>query len=167
MDDLSIPIHYRLRQTLLRCGPFDNDNVLRATFNDLRLRPWYHKVSQADTPEARVNLLIDLLQSQSNAEGENALVLFLRVLTEQHDPDDACHRALARLAVDVARGLQHKADAGADVKRSPHQTLQPGSAIPPPRLDTHIAIDGDVSGQIALGSKVIQKQTKRTKTNSH
>ncbi len=59
----------------------------------------------AEDPQARVNFVIEFLQDQESADGENALVLLLRVLSEQKDPGDACHRRLSQLAHDMAHAL--------------------------------------------------------------
>jgi hypothetical protein len=45
-----------------------------------------------------VAFLIDALMDQCTADGNNALVLFLRVLADRTSRGDACHAQLANLA---------------------------------------------------------------------
>ena len=48
--------------------------------------------------KARVNALIEALLDQRTARGGSVLSLFLRILAENTDPDDACRNTLNRLA---------------------------------------------------------------------
>jgi hypothetical protein len=95
----------RLKSVLLQCGPFSSDGALNATFVDARLAPWQDSIPHADDPQTRVNFTIEFLQDQESAEGENALVLLLRILSGDKDPGDACHRRLVQLAHDLSRAL--------------------------------------------------------------
>jgi hypothetical protein len=96
-------LKHRLRTTLLRCGPFESDRALRATFVDARIAPWRDAIPD-NTPSRgrRVDDLIDALCDQSNDRGENALVLFLQTLADRANPGDACHHHLAQLAGELA-----------------------------------------------------------------
>ncbi len=97
----SIPseLEQRLRKTLLRCGPFDSDRSLRAIFVDERIAAWREDIPD-NTPSrgARVAAFIENLFDQSDAAGNNALALVLRVLADRTPSGDSCHRELAGLA---------------------------------------------------------------------
>ncbi len=102
MPAIPADILSRLCQALLRCGPFATDDMLRAVFADARLNAWYQHLPQAHNPDERIRLAVDFLRNRYNAAEENALVLFLRVLSEQTSPNDACHQTLAQLADELA-----------------------------------------------------------------
>jgi len=98
MSGISSGLLRELRKTLLQCGPFGSDSELYNVFTDGRISPWQNQVPSASTPAARVNAIISLLSNRYNTYHQNGLVLFLRVLSELHDPALACHQDLARLA---------------------------------------------------------------------
>ncbi len=100
---LSPEIHRRLRQTLLRCGPFDHDRNLRVVFIDARLSVWREGLPEALSRAERVDAVIAYLLDRYNRDGENALILFLRVLSEQFWQADACHQQLGELAEELSR----------------------------------------------------------------
>ncbi len=102
MPAIQAEILNRLYQTLLTCGPFANDDVLRAVFADTRLNAWYHQLPQAGNPDERVKLVVDFLRQRNSATQENALILLLHVLSEQTASNDACHQTLAQLADELA-----------------------------------------------------------------
>ncbi len=102
MPAIPAEILNRLYRALLSCGPFTNDDMLRAVFADARLNAWYQQLPQAHNLDERVRLTVDILRDRYSAAQENALVLFLRVLGEQTTPNDACHQALAQLADELA-----------------------------------------------------------------
>lgn len=91
-------LYQRLRVTLLRCGPFDSDSSVRPLFVDSRISSWRHSLPSRDNAAARVQAVIDELWKHESAEGENALVLFLRVLRDQTPRGDACYGQLDALA---------------------------------------------------------------------
>jgi hypothetical protein len=95
---VSPSLYARLSDTLLRCAPVDSHKDLQAIFVDARLSSWGARVTEADNRESRVRSLIELLHDQYSDAGENALVLLLRVLSDQTPSGDACHRELAELA---------------------------------------------------------------------
>jgi len=101
-QDLTPDILARLRETLLRCGPFEADRQANPLFVDARLAPWRYAVPWAGSAEEKVAALIDKLSDQRDAQGGNALALFLRVLAEQKDAADQCHLDLARLADELS-----------------------------------------------------------------
>ncbi len=98
MSGIPSDIHIRLRETLLNCGPFTSHNKLKAIFVEARIRPWRDRLPEADNAADRVETVIEFLYKQSSKTGENALVLFLRILSERLDPGDACHHRLLSLA---------------------------------------------------------------------
>jgi hypothetical protein len=93
-----------LSDTLLCCGPFYSARELNAVFADTRLYPWRYNVPEADSPKARVQALIAYLHNKANVDGDNALVLFLRVLQDQTDANDACYSELGQLAATLGSG---------------------------------------------------------------
>ncbi len=102
MPAIPAELTQRLRNTLNRCSPLDSDHALRAVFVDARLAPWRDRVPENTSDRAaRVNLLIAALCDKTNARGDNALLLLLRVLAEHTPPDDALHNDLAQLAADI------------------------------------------------------------------
>ena len=86
-----------LRETFLDCGPFDTDRQLRAAFAHPSLKLWQNRLPGADSRQDRVDLTIDFLLSQYTNDGANGLILFLQVLSERVDPNDACHQRLIKL----------------------------------------------------------------------
>lgn len=102
---ISTNLHSQLRTALLDCGPFATDRELQAVFVDKRVSPWRTRLPQADNIVARVEKVIDFLHNQHNDVGENALVLFLYVLSERLDPKDACHQRLVNIAKELEREI--------------------------------------------------------------
>jgi len=84
----------------MRCGPFESDAALKAVFVDQRIAFLREKLPTANTIDNRVKFTIELLYEQYNKKKENALVLFLRVLSEQSNSDNICHQNLSQLAID-------------------------------------------------------------------
>lgn len=95
---ISPQLHCQLRTVLVDCDSFVSDRGLMAIFVDERLSPWRNRLPQADNIIGRVEKVIDFLHNQYDAQGENALVLLLHVLSTRYDPGDACHQRLADLA---------------------------------------------------------------------
>lgn len=95
----------RLREVLLRCGPFSSDEALRHIFTDQRIYLWRYKLPRAEDSEDRVGRVIDVLHDLYNTSQENALALLVCVLRDLKDPGDACHLQLAELAADVGKCL--------------------------------------------------------------
>jgi hypothetical protein len=107
--DRGIPseIYSRLRQTLLDCGPFGNDNQLRAVFAHEKLRPFLNGLPEASSLADRVDAAIAYLVSKHRAKTkENALVLLLQISSQRTDPGDECHRRLASLADELKDALE-------------------------------------------------------------
>lgn len=91
-------LYRRLREILLKCGPFNTDQELRAVFIDQRISVWRDKLPETYERTKRVNGVIDFLYRQDNEKKENALVLFLRVLSEQLSNQDTCHQQLVEMS---------------------------------------------------------------------
>ena len=92
MTGVPADLSRRLRQVLPRCGPFRNDAELRDLFFEERIAPWRNVIQDSGSISGRVNALISLLYEQHNPLQENALVLFLEVLSEQLDAGDDCRQ---------------------------------------------------------------------------
>lgn len=105
---ISSDLLHRLRTALPGCGPFDSDSDLRAIFIDQRICAWRNALLESASVEERVNNALDFLLNRKGDDGENALVLFLRVLGELKDSGDACKRELVRLADDLGKELQQQ-----------------------------------------------------------
>jgi hypothetical protein len=86
------------REALLDCRAFETNSELNALFFDSRIRPFRNRVHDCSSYTERVDMLVDRLHDQHNLQGENALALFLQVLSERLHPEDACRQRLAELA---------------------------------------------------------------------
>ena len=104
--DLPPQIYNRLQSTLLKCGPFDSEVELRAMFVDARISPWRDSFPEMRNRVSRVNVLIDELLHRYATTGENALLLFLQVLTERASAGDACHSDLTASAAELEHVLK-------------------------------------------------------------
>ncbi|MBN2393976.1 MAG: SIR2 family protein [Anaerolineae bacterium] len=102
---ISPQLYDKLQTILLRCGPFRSDNALSPLFVDSRISQWRDMLPSRDNPAERVQAVIEKLSERSNAQGENALVLLLRVLRDRTSPGDACYGQLDALADDLAASL--------------------------------------------------------------
>ena len=104
MEGLSPDLMRRLRDVLLRCGPFESNRSLRTVFVDARIHPWRNRVPEAANRGARVDDLVDALLDHADARGVPALALFAQVLADRADTGDVCHQQLARLAAELRSG---------------------------------------------------------------
>ncbi len=98
-------LYIPLRETLVECGSFDNDEQLRAIFAHELLSPWRNQVPEARSVMDRVDVVVSFLIGRRRAETQtNALVLLLLVLRDRTDQHDACYTRLAKLteALDAA-----------------------------------------------------------------
>jgi hypothetical protein len=91
-------LYQRLYNTLSKCGPFKSHSELNSVFVDSRIHFCKDKLPEAKNLRTRVTSTIDFLNSRYNSNGENALALFLQVLSEHFPPNDACKEDLAQLA---------------------------------------------------------------------
>jgi hypothetical protein len=138
MTGLSSDLMRRLREALLRCGPFDSAAELRALFVDARLRPWRDRVPEAPNRQARVQALIALLVDAANVARESALVLFVDVLRDSMDPGMACYHDLDALAAELAGVLQPEV-----ARQKPAKAVGEGG----------LRAEGDVHGDAVTGGK--------------
>jgi hypothetical protein len=68
---------------------------------DTRLYQWREKIPEATSHASRVKTLLDFLSDKYNHKHENALVLFLRVVSESTALADICYKQLTELACDL------------------------------------------------------------------
>lgn len=96
----------RLRQALLECEQFESDREIRTIFTYEPLRPWHSSLPQAQSRTSRVDNLIAFLGDKHRSDTkENALVLFVRLLSEQIDEADERHQRLTDLALELERAI--------------------------------------------------------------
>ncbi|MEH1945201.1 MAG: CHAT domain-containing protein [Nostoc sp.] len=96
----------RLRQALLECEQFESDRDLRAIFAFEPLHPWRVSLPHADSLTSRVDNLIAFLVNKYRSDTkENALVLFVRLLSYLLDGVDERHQQLADLASELEREI--------------------------------------------------------------
>lgn len=95
---LSPQLNQELQAALLNCGPFTSGDNWQAVFADERISAWRHRLPDANSSAARVQAIVDFLNHRQNEQGENALVLLLRVLGELIPAGDSCHERLLALA---------------------------------------------------------------------
>lgn len=100
-------LYHRLCQVLPDCGKFfDDDQQLKAVFTNERIAPWRQDVPQSSDSVSRVHALINFLYPKRRSDTqENALVLFLRVLSGEIDSGDANHKQLADLASELEQSI--------------------------------------------------------------
>ena len=93
---MSMPpfLHNKVREALMECGPFGSNEELRAIFADPRIAQWRNSLPEGSSRALRVNFLIQFLLDAWNTNGENALVLFMIVASEQYDEPDPCRKTL-------------------------------------------------------------------------
>ncbi|HOU13056.1 MAG TPA: SUMF1/EgtB/PvdO family nonheme iron enzyme [Anaerolineae bacterium] len=105
MNGIPSDLYQRLQAALLRCPAFESDRALRALFVDEHLAPWHDALPEADSRVARVQAAIDRLSQATHANGDNALELLLRVLSENTPEGDRLRDELAALANETAQAL--------------------------------------------------------------
>lgn len=98
MTGIPPAIYKDLRAILPNCGPFVPYSALTAVFMDQRIIPWRNYLPHVNNLGGQVDQLIAYLYNQYNVEGENALVLFLHVLSERALPGNSCKQQLNKLA---------------------------------------------------------------------
>jgi hypothetical protein len=93
----------RVRQTLIKCAPFRTERQLRPYFDDPRISAWQNRLpTQSESKMELVVDIISLLKNRfSSQSGENALVLFLDVVSENVEEDDLCQQQIATLAAEL------------------------------------------------------------------
>lgn len=103
MAGLSPELLRDLRTILSECGTFGSDSSVFNLFKDARISPWRDRVPSAGNPGARISALINYLYQQSNTSNQNALALFLCVLSEEYNPEVACRQQLRDLVKAVEK----------------------------------------------------------------
>jgi len=96
--ELSLP----LKNTLLQCGEFANNQALQAVLAHEMLTPWRYSVAMTNMPKSQVDMVISQLADQYRSDGQNALVIFLQVLAENYDVATQLHGDLQNLAEQLA-----------------------------------------------------------------
>lgn len=93
-----------LRAALIQCPPFSDTAELQALFDtDDRITLWLSHLPDVDGTSriARVEIIIDYLVRQSNQDGDNGLVLFIQVLSDELDQQDAARQQFIDLAQEL------------------------------------------------------------------
>jgi hypothetical protein len=88
----------QLRGTLLQCDEFSGPSQLRSALVTTKLNPWRNSLPLAESPAQQVDLTIHYLRDKYLVTGENALMLFVRALSDRYDPADELHQQLTELA---------------------------------------------------------------------
>ncbi len=112
MPGIPSDMYSRLRETLLECGPFNNDTQLRAVFANASLSPWRTRIPEASNPADRVESTIHFLMDKYHSKNRtNALVLLLEVLRDRIDQNDACYDRLTNIAEELRNLFQSNSSA--------------------------------------------------------
>jgi formylglycine-generating enzyme required for sulfatase activity len=119
MANIPPEIYDRLYNALLKSDGFASESQLRTYFDDNRISAWRATLKETRSPDARVREVITHLSERHSAQGDNGLVLFLRVLADQTPVNDAQHRELAQLAADLERALP----GGQQIPKEPRRRL--------------------------------------------
>ncbi|MEC4815105.1 MAG: 5'-methylthioadenosine/S-adenosylhomocysteine nucleosidase [Scytonema sp. PMC 1069.18] len=124
----------RLRQVLLECEQFESDRKLRTIFTYEPLRPWRFSLPQADSLTSRVDNLIGFLVDKHRSDTkENALILFVQLLSDQIDAEDERHQQLANLASELESAILSRT-----TTKNSTQNVNPG---------INIAVDSTADGK--------------------
>ncbi|MBN2002731.1 MAG: CHAT domain-containing protein [Anaerolineae bacterium] len=90
-----------LQNVLSGCPEFESDSYLQSVFVDSRIRPWRNAIPKAESIAQRVSGVIEVLYRNTDDHRQNALMLFLYVLAEMRDPEDALRDDLMALALEL------------------------------------------------------------------
>lgn len=102
----------RLQEALLVCAPFDDYTALTHLFVDERIYPWRNMTRYRPNSLGLIDEVIFQLHDRYNQEGTNALLLFLRVIRDRTDKEDACYNRLDVLARELEKALAASESAG-------------------------------------------------------
>lgn len=94
-----------LRNVLLDCGPLASASDLRAVFVDQRIKPWRDNLPDASSTTSRMDVVISYLIDRRNRGGENALLLFLQVLRDRANKEEACYDELVAMVERLGEAL--------------------------------------------------------------
>lgn len=89
-----------LRQVLRACDEFQSQRQLYALFGADELRLWQDRLPEAESRNARIDLVIDFLRNRRRADGQAGIPLMLHALVSCYDPDDDRYVQL-RTALDL------------------------------------------------------------------
>ena len=117
MNGIPSELNKDLQFALLECGLFWDTPSLREHFKDKRIGPWRYSVPGGNTPIALVNGIIAFLYNRHNIDGENALALFLDVLTDSPAATETVKQELSKLA-NMIRLVEKAESEGAEIKIS-------------------------------------------------
>lgn len=94
-----------LRNVLLDCGPLASASDLRTVFVDQRIKPWRDNLPDASSTTSRMDIVISYLIDRRNRGGENALLLFIQVLRDRANKEEACYDELVAMAERLEEAL--------------------------------------------------------------
>jgi hypothetical protein len=118
-----------LRDTLLQCEELADPQALRGVLTHQMLTPWRDRVPTGGPTRTRVTNVISRLVDEYRTDGQNALVIFLRVLAEEYDENSETHGELLCLA-ERLQAFKGSASPHAREKNNVHQA-QDEAADPP------------------------------------
>jgi hypothetical protein len=110
MAGLSSELTQRCRNTLLKCGEFNNDAALRAVFVTDELYPFRDRLPAAANRSERVDKCLDFLLSQRLSNGRPVLPVFLAALRDRYQEGDALRDKLRALVKAVQSTLVVSSD---------------------------------------------------------
>ncbi len=116
MPGISNTLVKLLQEALSECGPFDSNENVKHVFTNKLISPWKNKLPEHNSRDGRVNAVIHFLHDKYRSTGENVLVLFLRVISEDIDPHDACHQRLKNIADMLEQETQNAEDKAGKIK---------------------------------------------------
>jgi hypothetical protein len=95
-----------VQKVLASSAALENNAAIKSQFVNERLRPWRDSVPEGSSREERAQLLISHLYERYNTRQENALVLFLQVLSSSLHYNDALRGDLEELAIELAEAVK-------------------------------------------------------------
>ncbi|MCP4398246.1 MAG: hypothetical protein GY801_13240, partial [bacterium] len=90
----------------MECNEFYSQRQLSSVFNVDELKPWQKWLPEASSLAERVDLTIAHLSERHRTDGENVLILFLKILAEKYDPLEEQNMLLNTLAAELSRHKQ-------------------------------------------------------------
>lgn len=106
MSSYSPELYKRICATLRTCREFESDNDLRAALADPLINHWQDFLPTATDLQSRVKAVVDYFQKNRDRNKVNALVLLLRILSANYNPNDALHHELQKLACELQNELE-------------------------------------------------------------
>jgi outer membrane protein assembly factor BamB len=136
MTGIPPDIYKELRDALSDCDSFEGNRKLRDVFALATLKPWRNSLPQSDTLIGRVDAVISYLHDKHRSDGANVLVLLLKVLSQQIDPEDTRHQRLVELTGELERAL----GGGSPADRTSASTEPTGDQAP--------VLDAEITAEI-------------------